>query len=271
MVEQSDELPYDDASGNLRGTLAYRRGPPPRARARERPLDTPPITMADVDRRIGEWIGRESMVWARVIVERIAELQDDIDKGLIGKPGPRGEKGDQGLPGKLPAVRAWQEGQISYAFDVVAFGGSTFQARRDTAKTPGEGDDWLLLAQAGQDGAMPHICGTYEPNTKYRLLDICEVTGSSYIARKDSPGPCPGDDWELFASAGRTGGRGERGEAGVRGAPGERGAEGECGATIIAWDVDPERYAVIPVMSDGKQGPALELYKLFKQFALETR
>jgi hypothetical protein len=256
----------------MRGTLGYRKGPPPHGRiAEQRPVDIPPITMADVDKRIGERIARERLVWARAIAERIVELQDDIDKGVLGKPGPRGERGDQGPPGKLPSVRVWKEGQISYAFDVVTHAGGTFQARRDTAKTPGEGDDWTVLAQAGQDGAMPHICGTYDPDTKYRLLDICALNGSSFISKRDDPGECPGDGWQLIASHGKRGDKGDRGEPGVRGITGERGLKGDPGASIVGWNIDPATYTAFPLMSDGQQGPGLELREIFKQFVVDAR
>jgi hypothetical protein len=67
---------------------------------------------------------------------------------------------------------------------------------------------------------------------------------------------------ELLASADKTGGRGGRGEAGPRGATGERGLSGEAGATIAAWRVDAQNYAVVPVMSDGTEGPAIALLTL---------
>jgi hypothetical protein len=59
--------------------------------------------------------------------------------------------------------------------------------------------------------------------------DLCIVGGSNFIALKDRPGPCRGDDWQLLASAGR---RGERGPCGVQG---ERGPDGP------RWRTPPPR------------------------------
>jgi hypothetical protein len=38
------------------------------------------------------------------------------------------------------------------------------------------------------------------------------------------------------------------------------------GATISGWKVDRARYVATPVMSDGREGPPLELRELFEQF-----
>jgi hypothetical protein len=59
--------------------------------------------------------------------------------------------------------------------------------------------------------------------------------------------------------------RGERGERGPRGDP------GSSGATISGWKVDRARYIATPLMSDGGEGPPLELRRLFEQFLLDAR
>jgi hypothetical protein len=190
-----------------------------------------------------------------------------------GDKGERGEKGDpgpQGPPGKLPMVKQWRQGQITYAGEVVAYDGSTFQAVKDTAQAPGS-EDWVLIARGGRDAITPQVLGTYQEDLEYHRLDIVALNGSSFIAKRDDPGPCPGEGWQLLASAGRTGGRGERGEAGPRGPLGDKGAKGDPSASIVGWTLDPAKYTAIPLMSDGKQGPALELRGFFKQFCIETR
>jgi hypothetical protein len=232
--------------------------------------EKPPLTLEDVDARIGQWLEQEREFNREVMAHALARLMDDAENGLVGKIGPRGEKGDQGPPGKLPLVKVWKEHRISYSGDVVAYDGSTFQAIRDTARVPGEGDDWILLARSGSDGAMPRVCGTYDPDTKYRLLNIVALNGSSFIAKRDDPGPCPGEGWQLLASAGRTGGRGERGERGPAGLDG-RGIKGEPGTSIVGWDVDQGSYTATPRMSDGTCGPPLELRGFFRQFVAEAR
>jgi len=87
------------------------------------------------------------------------------------------------------------------------------------------------------------------------------LNGSSFVALKDAPGPCPGGDWHLLASCGK---RGQRGMTGLRG---ERGA---AGAGIQSWSVDRNRYTATPIMTDGSIGPTLSLRGLFEQFLLET-
>ena len=78
------------------------------------------------------------------------------------------------------------------------------------------------------------------------------------------PGPCPGAGWQLLASQGKRGVPGERGERG------ERGPTGLSGVTICEWKIDRARYVATPVMSDGREGPPLELRGLFEQFLADA-
>jgi hypothetical protein len=128
----------------------------------------------------------------------------------------------------------------------------------------------VLIACGGRDAITPQVLGTYNEGAEYHRLDIIALNGSSFIAKHDDPGPCPGEGWQLLASAGRTGGRGEKGEQGL---PGRSitGPKGEAGASIVGWTIDAASYSAIPLMSDGKQGPALELRALFKQFLSDAR
>ena len=124
------------------------------------------------------------------------------EPGIAGAPG---EKGDPGPPGKLPLVRAYKPEAVHYEGDVVVHLGTTWQALRDTGRAPPHGDDWICLAAAGIDASTPTIRGTYDAEARYQHLDIVAQGGSSFIARKDEPGACPGPDWQLIASAGRPG------------------------------------------------------------------
>jgi hypothetical protein len=38
------------------------------------------------------------------------------------------------------------------------------------------------------------------------------------------------------------------------------------GTTIRDWKIDRARYVAMPIMSDGREGPPLELRGLFEQF-----
>ncbi|TAI60832.1 hypothetical protein [Bradyrhizobium sp. Leo170] len=185
-------------------------------------------------------------------------------KGDPGEPGARGEQGDKGDPGELPIVRAWQPDEISYHGDVVCCDGSTYQARKDTAQKPPH-SDWACLAEKGRDAAFPTVKGTHRDGEDYALLDIVALNGSSFIARRDHPGPCPGDGWQLIASAGRPG------KPGIRGEQGERGERGPSGPTIIGWKVDRASYMATPIMSDNGDAEPLNLRPLFEQFDNEAR
>jgi hypothetical protein len=157
---------------------------------------------------------------------------------------------------------------VHYEGDVVVADGATYQADCDTAEVPGEGKDWICLARSGRDGATPKVRGLFSATEKYRALNIVALNGGSFIARKDDPGPCPGDGWQLIASQGKAGPKGERG---LRGELGQRGERGEPAPLIVRWKLDQSAYAAVPVLSDGSEGPTLELRSLFEQFEMEIR
>jgi hypothetical protein len=52
-------------------------------------------------------------------------------------------------------------------------------------------------------GAL-RVCGTWESGATYCLNDLVAYNGGSWVARKDSPGPIPGDGWQMVASQGKT-------------------------------------------------------------------
>jgi len=108
------------------------------------------------------------------------------------------------------------------------------------------------------------VRGTFDETVDYRVA----FNGGSFIALKDAPGPCPGSGWQLLASQGKRGVAGARGERGDRGPKGDPGLSG---VTICDWKIDRARYVATPVMSDGREGPPLELRGLFEQFLSEVR
>jgi hypothetical protein len=196
----------------------------------------------------------------------------------VGLPGPQGEPGiagKDGAPGELREVKAYAAGAVHYRGDLVTHNGATFQARSDTAQAPPH-EHWACIAAAGKDAAQMQIRGTYDSAAQYHYLDIVALNGSSFVARADDPGECPGAGWQLIASAGRPGRpglKGERGDPGAagKGERGERGAPGEAAPRILAWTIDRKAFCAVPVMSDGSQAPAIELRGLFEQFQLEAR
>jgi len=108
-------------------------------------------------------------------------------------------------------------------------------------------------AKAMLDAALAvRICGTYKAGVSYTRGDMVVLDGGSFIARKDNPGPCPGEHWQLMA---------RQGQRGVAGPKGERGPAGNI---ITGWIVDRSNFRVTPRLSDGTLGPPLELGALFE-------
>jgi hypothetical protein len=238
--------------------------PKPEPQPRERKLDIVPPTLDEIDQRIEERIAAEHELMIAILAETLAHLQTDAE--MRGPPEPSGPRGEQGPPGKLPMVKQWMPETVYYEGDVVTYDGGTFQARRDTGQAPSH-QDWICLATAGRDGKTIAVRGTFDQSASYRRLEVVALNGGSFVALKDAPGPCPGPGWQLIASQGRRGAAGEKGERGERGSQGNPGLSG---ATIRDWKIDRARYVATPIMSDGSEGPPLELRGLFEQFFLEA-
>jgi hypothetical protein len=224
-----------------------------------------PPTLAEIDRRIEERIAAEHQLMIDVMGEVLAQLKHDAE--MRGPTGPSGPRGEEGPPGKLPIVKLWTPETVYYAGDVVAYDGGTFQAQRDTGQPPSHAH-WICLAADGCDGKTIAVRGTFDESVSYRRFDVVALNGGSFIALKDAPGPCPGPGWQLIASQGKRGVAGEKGE---RGAQGPQGNPGLSGATIRGWKIDEEKYVATPLMSDGRDGPPLELLGLFQQFFADVQ
>lgn len=104
----------------------------------------------------------------RAVADRLAALKDG-PQGLQGEPGERGEPGEAitgpageqgvqgppGPPGEEPYVGEvcglFDQAREYRKYDIVAFGGSEWRAKRDA---PGAlpGDGWALSASAGKSG-----------------------------------------------------------------------------------------------------------------------
>ena len=83
--------------------------------------------------------------------------------------------------------------------------------------------------------------------------------GSSFVAKRDDPGACPGEGWQLMASKGSRGPQGEKGERG------ERGLKGDDGAYPVAFALDGETTLVI-TLSDGAE-LTCDLYPILSRIA----
>ena len=130
----------------------------------------------------------------------------------------------QGPPGKLPVVRAWVD-RVYYEGEVVIRHGATWQASGDTGRAP-PAQRLDMPAAAGEDGRSPTVREHLGRRMAvYSALDIVALNGGQFIARHDNPGPCPGDGWQLLASAGQARpARRARRPGDCRGLPGKDGA-----------------------------------------------
>lgn len=201
----------------------------------ERPKDGESLTIDDVAPAIDEAVSR-----AVSALPPARDGRDGVDgkDGRDGLDGKDGERGSDGSPGKLPIVSDWRD-RVHYEGEVVTWGGSVFQAMRDTGKEPNH-DDWRCIVVAGangsdgKDGRSFTIRGTWLEINEYRLMDVVALNGASFVARRDNPGTCPGDGWQLLASQGK---RGAPGEAGRQGMRGERG---DAAQAVLAASVTDE-------------------------------
>jgi hypothetical protein len=75
------------------------------------------------------------------------------------------------VPGRLPVAKIWRPESVSYQAEFVAHEGSLYQARRDTAQSPG-GSDWVCVARAGHDGLTPKFRGAFDAYQTYARLDV---------------------------------------------------------------------------------------------------
>jgi len=160
-----------------------------------------------------------------------------------------------------PRIHPFEEDKVHYEGELVTYEGSTYRAARDTGKAPTEDRDWICVAAGGLDGRSPRVKGTYSSGERYSQLDIVALNGAAFIARRNNPGGCPGEDWQAIAL---------QGKRGPQGAKGERGERGLAGATIRSWKIEPANYLATPIMTDGTEGPPLELRWLFEQFHYEA-
>lgn len=189
------------------------------------------VTIEDVRPLIAEAARAELAGWERpkdgdpgksVTVDDVTPIINEaVAKAVAEIPRPK-----DGEPGKLPIVKAWAD-EVHYAGEVRTHAGSTWQAVRDTAKAPPHAD-WTCIAQGGADGRSPQVRATWSEAEAYKALDIVALGGAAFIARRDEPGQCPGDGWQMIAMQGKQGKPG----------PAVKGDPGPAGKPAIAMSVD---------------------------------
>jgi hypothetical protein len=120
-----------------------------------------------------------------------------------------------------------------------------------------------------KSGKCLNVRGTFDENIEYRQFDVVAVGGSSFVATRDDPGPCPSTNgaWQLLASCGRRGARGFTGPRGERGEPGENAP---AVAIPKMLHLDEKRYALTLIMDNGKPF-SVDLRKLFEQFVADLQ
>ena len=112
--------------------------------------------------------------------------------------------------------------------------------------------DFEATVKAAIETALARrIRGTHDSKAEYFANDMVAKDGGTFVARRNNPGSCPGDGWQLMA------------RQGARGIAGERGAPGRDAPRIIKWELDVASYTATPILSDGSRGPGLELRALF--------
>jgi hypothetical protein len=190
-------------------------------------------------------------------------------ESIVGPRGEKGERGERGADGKLPIVKAYQPG-VHYKGEVVHYSGGSYQANCDTATKPGS-LDWTPIATPGvdgkdgrngvngvngKDGRSFNVRGLYNAAANYESLDVVTLNSTWFVAKKNNPGPCPGDGWHS-GPVGKQGKPGERGPMGPQG----RAATVEPAPDIVGWIV--KGFVVTPIMSDATHGPSIDLSPMF--------
>ncbi|WP_143199921.1 hypothetical protein [Bradyrhizobium sp. NAS80.1] len=177
----------------------------------------------------------------RAIDERLGSLRRLIDE----KNGPR--------------VHPYVSDKVHYQGDLVTHEGSTYQALCDTGLAPPDEEHWICVAAGGLDGLSFRVRGTYQQDEPYSRLDVVALNGGSFVARRNNPGPCPGDDWQALCFQGKKGPTGPKGDRGEGGPP---------GPSIKGCELEAERYTLILNQSDGTSF-SIDLRPFFETYHAE--
>lgn len=210
--------------------------PPAQAGKDADPEQVAALVKSEAERILGTW--ERPQDGKSVTLDDVAPLiQKGVQEAVASIPAPKdgkdGDPGPEGPAGKLGVAKAWSD-RVHYEGEVVTLAGSTYQATRDTGRAP-PSDDWIVIAAAGSNGADGRsfkVRGTWAEDADYDAFDVVMLNGASFVAKRDAPGVCPGDGWQLLAM------QGKRGNQGDRGAAGPKGDRGEPGSALIALDVD---------------------------------
>jgi hypothetical protein len=236
----------------------------------------------DLDRRIASAVDARVAAYQeneRASAEMMRELMDklsdnrrelasfrDRETRLKERVALLEERGKQPQP--LPVVRQWVVHTAALQGELFAFHGAMWQAKMNTGQEPQDGH-WVCVSAPGRDGEAGRSLrtrGLYRQGGTYKELDLVVCNGSSFVAKRDNPGDCPGEDWQISALVGK------RGEAGDRGLPGPKAdvAAIERAMRISAWTAGDD-YVVTPTHANGLAGATLNLRPYFEKYFNETR
>jgi hypothetical protein len=149
VVDWQDRLPApspgdEDPLDRWRREKAEREEPQPR----ERKLDTPLLTLDDVDQRVRERIAAEHEFNINFLAEVLVDLKNDAE--MRGPPGPSGPRGEEGPPGKLlethKLTTAARQGQKNTASQDQAGQSSTGDGAGDASGSGAR--PWCISASA---------------------------------------------------------------------------------------------------------------------------
>jgi hypothetical protein len=171
-------------------------------------------------------------------------------------------------PAPLPVARQWIANTAALAGEMFAHHGALWQAKTNTGQEPQEGANWLCVSAPGRDGEPGRSLrtrGLYRRDGNYKELDVVVLNGSSFVAKCDNPGECPGENWQVNALVGK---RGEPGDRGLQGRQADVAAlEKRC--AISSWATGDD-YVATPTYPNGRSGAPLNLRPLFERFFAET-
>jgi hypothetical protein len=92
----------------------------------------------------------------------------------------------------------------------------------------------------------------------YDRLDVVTLDGGAFVAKRDDPGPCPGEGWQLLVQRGKTGRPGEKGDA-------IKGDKGDAGPGVVSIDID--RSGMVTVTNADGTTAQGDFYPVLSQIA----